>query len=242
MVGVAQSVFSTGDDGYPGRGVTGLSSGHIWSGPRASCGSAVADPVGILAVQGNFACHSARLDQLGQSSRLVRTAANLAGLSALILPGGESTVMLRFLQAEGLTAPLAALAQRGTPLLGTCAGLILMARAVRNPAQQSLCVLDVAVERNGYGRQIDSFIDSVEAPELADQPIEGVFIRAPVIREVGPAVRVLGTCNGRPVLVQQGNILASTFHPELSSDEVVHRYFLSLVQSTASATTVSAAR
>jgi 5'-phosphate synthase pdxT subunit len=191
----------------------------------------VGAPIGVLAVQGDFAAHAAMLRRLGREVILVRTPGELAAVSALILPGGESTTMLRFLDRDRLTAPLLELAGRGVPILGTCAGLILLAREVSNPVQPSLGLLDVHVERNGYGRQIESFIDAVEAPHLAAEPLEGVFIRAPVILEYGSSVEVLGTCGGRPVLVQQGPLLACTFHPELSQDTTVHRHLVDLIPS-----------
>lgn len=192
--------------------------------------------IGILSLQGDFAAHRAVLEVLGAGARAVRRPADLEGVAGLILPGGESTTMLRFLTAEGLRQPLLDFAAGGRPVFGTCAGLILMARRVSNPVQESLGLLDVAVERNGYGRQVDSFIDRVDLTALEPDPgtagngtIEGVFIRAPLIREVGEGVRVLGTHGGRPVLVQQGMLLASTFHPELTGDGRIHRAFLALV-------------
>lgn len=183
-------------------------------------------PIGILAVQGDFAMHAKMLDRTGAPWKLIKHAAELGEASGLIMPGGESTTMLKFFSAEGFDAAIKDFAARDRPIFGTCAGTILLAREVLNPAQERLGLLDITVERNAYGRQIDSAVRQGECPELADRPVEMVFIRAPIIRRVGEGVRVLGRADGLPVLVEQGNVLAATFHPELTSDETVHRYFL----------------
>ena len=183
-------------------------------------------PVGILALQGDFALHARALNRLGAPCKLVKHAAELVGVSGLILPGGESTTMLKFLASEGLGDAIQEFAAAGKPIFGTCAGAILLAREVLNPPQEHLDLLDITIERNAYGRQIDSSVRSGDCPELADHPVEMVFIRAPIVRRVGEGVRVLGLCDGLPVLVEQGNILAATFHPELADDETIHRYFL----------------
>ncbi len=182
--------------------------------------------VGILAVQGGFALHAKMLERIGAPFKLVKHAAELGEVSGLIMPGGESTTMLKFFTEEGFGAAIADFAARGKPIFGTCAGTILLAKEVVNPAQEHLGLVDITVERNAYGRQIDSAVRQGECPELADRPVEMVFIRAPIIRRVGEGVRVLGRAEGLPVLVEQGNVLAATFHPELSNDETVHRYFL----------------
>lgn len=182
--------------------------------------------VGILAVQGDFALHAKMLDRIGAPWRLVKHASDLDEASALIMPGGESTTMLKFFAGEGLAAPIKKFAEAGKPIFGTCAGAILLAQDVLNPPQERLGLIDITVERNGYGRQIDSTVRQGDCPVLADHPLEMVFIRAPVIRRVGEGVRVLGRAGGLPVLVEQGNILAATFHPELTEDETIHRYFL----------------
>jgi 5'-phosphate synthase pdxT subunit len=186
----------------------------------------VTKPVGILAVQGDFEMHAKMLERIGAAWKLVKSAADLNGLHALIIPGGESTTMLKFFSEEVLGPAVKEFAAAGKPIFGTCAGAILLAKEVLNPPQDRLGLLDITIERNAYGRQIDSSVRHGECPELADHPVEMVFIRAPVIRRVGDGVRVLGRCNGLPVLVAQGNILAATFHPELTEDQTIHRYFL----------------
>jgi len=183
-------------------------------------------PVGILAVQGDFAMHAKMLDRIRAPWMLVKHAADLDQVSGLIMPGGESTTMLKFFDGEGMGAAIKDFAGKGKPVFGTCAGAILLAKEVVNPPQEKLGLIDIAVERNAYGRQVDSSVQSGECPELSGHPVEMVFIRAPIIRRVGGGVRVLGRCGDLPVLVEQGNILAGTFHPELTEDETIHRYFL----------------
>ena len=134
--------------------------------------------------------------------------------------------MLKFLESEQLGEAIRAFAAGGQPLFGTCAGTILLANEVLNPPQRRLGLIDITIERNAYGRQVDSSIKAGECPEVADHPVEMVFIRAPIIRRVGEGVRVLGRADGLPVLVEQNGVLAATFHPELTEDESVHRYFL----------------
>jgi 5'-phosphate synthase pdxT subunit len=182
--------------------------------------------VGILAVQGDFELHAKMLERLGASPKLVKRARDLDGLSSLIIPGGESTTMLKFFEAECLGSAVKKFAAAGKPIFGTCAGAILLAKEVLNPPQERLALLDISIERNAYGRQVDSAVRQGDCPELSDHPIEMVFIRAPIIRRMGEGVRVLGRADGLPVLVEQGNILAATFHPELTEDETIHRYFL----------------
>lgn len=183
-------------------------------------------PVGVLALQGDFAMHARALDRLGAPWKLVKHAAELLEVSGLIMPGGESTTMLKFLAREGMGEAIKEFAAAGKPIFGTCAGAILLAKEVLNPPQGHLDLLDITIERNAYGRQIDSSVRTGECPELADHPVEMVFIRAPIVRRVGEGVRVLGRCGGLPVLVEQGNVMAATFHPELTEDETIHRYFL----------------
>jgi 5'-phosphate synthase pdxT subunit len=183
-------------------------------------------PVGILAIQGDFAMHAKMLDALAAPWKLVKHASDLDTVSGLIMPGGESTTMLKLFELEGLGSAIKEFAAEGKPIYGTCAGAILLAKEVLNPTQEKLGLIDIAIERNAYGRQIDSSVRTGECPELADHPVEMVFIRAPIIRRVGENVRVLGRCGELPVLVEQGNILAGTFHPELTDDATVHRYFL----------------
>ncbi len=183
-------------------------------------------PVGILAVQGDFELHAKMLDRIGAPWKLVKHARELEEVGALIIPGGESTTMLKFLTAEGLGTAIKVFASRGRRVFGTCAGAILLAKEVLSPPQDRLDLLDITVERNAYGRQIDSSVCRGECPDLGDVPMEMVFIRAPIIRRVGQAVRVLGRCRGLPVLVEQENLLAATFHPELTEDGTIHQYFV----------------
>jgi len=186
--------------------------------------------IGILAIQGDFQAHSQALARLRVPFRFVRKASELCGLAGLILPGGESTTVLKFLQEEGLFEPIRQFAQI-RPVFGTCAGAILMADQVENPSQPSLKLVRMAVRRNAYGRQLESSIQTVDPePDLdtgpeAGTPLEAVLIRAPVILQVGPEVQILARLDGRPVLVRQGLQLAGTFHPELTEDSRVHRYF-----------------
>jgi len=182
-------------------------------------------PVGILAIQGDFELHAKMLDRLGVPWKLVKHVADLREVGGLILPGGESTTMLNVFADEGMDTAIRGFAAAGKPIFGTCAGTILLAKEVLNPPQARLGLMDIAVERNAYGRQIDSSVREGECPELADHPVQMVFIRAPIIRRVGQGVRVLGRADGLPVLVEQGNLLAATFHPELTEDETIHRYF-----------------
>jgi 5'-phosphate synthase pdxT subunit len=185
--------------------------------------------IGVLALQGDFALHLAALRRAGAEGREVRRPAQLAGLDGLILPGGESTTMLRLLASSGLGAALPAFAASGKPLLGTCAGLILLAQEVLDPPQPSLGLLDTTVRRNAYGRQLDSFeADGEFATNGRAEPLRMVFIRAPRIVRTGPGVETLMAHDGDPVLVRQGSILAATFHPELTADGRVHRYFLGM--------------
>jgi len=183
-------------------------------------------PIGILAIQGDFAMHAKMLDALATPWMLVKHAAELEEVSGLIMPGGESTTMLKIFELEGIGTAIKEFAATGKPIYGTCAGAILLAKEVLNPPQARLGLIDIAIERNAYGRQIDSSVQAGECPDLTDHPVEMVFIRAPIIRRVGEGVRVLGRCGNLPVLVEQGNILAGTFHPELTTDPTVHRYFL----------------
>jgi 5'-phosphate synthase pdxT subunit len=187
--------------------------------------------IGILAVQGDFAAHAAMLGGLGASTNEVRTVNDLNGCDGLILPGGESTTQLQFLQEEGLFDAVKQFVADGGTIFGTCAGAILLATEVKNPAQDSLGLLDMTVLRNAYGRQLASDV-FFGTSKLTDLPMEMVFIRAPIIDRVGPAVEVLAEYGGKPVLVQKANVLAATFHPELTQDSSVHRHFLELVGST----------
>ncbi len=185
--------------------------------------------IGILAIQGDFEAHAKMLAALGAEHRFVRTAADLNGLDGLILPGGESTTHLKFLTEEGLLERIKQFAAAGGACFGTCAGAILLAREVKNPPQQSLALADLTVVRNAYGRQLASDV-RFGATKLKPEPLEMVFIRAPMIERVGAGVEVLAECDGRPVLVRDRRVLAATFHPELTRDATVHQSFLKLLQ------------
>lgn len=184
--------------------------------------------IGILAVQGDFEAHAAMLRGLGAESLEVRTVGDLEDCDGLVLPGGESTTQLQFLQEEGLYHAIRKFAAEGRAILGTCAGAILLASEVKNPSQGSLALMDMTVLRNAYGRQVAS--DVFFGPSrLKTEPMEMVFIRGPIIERVGPSVEILAEYSGKPVLVQKGNLLAATFHPELTADTTVHAHFLQLV-------------
>lgn len=183
--------------------------------------------VGILAVQGDFEAHAATLARLGMEYVFVRTPRDLVGAGAVILPGGESTTQWKFLVEEGLDKALAAHAAKGGAIFGTCAGAILLAKEVRNPGQDSLKLADISVIRNAYGRQLASEVRE-GTTAISPEPVEMVFIRAPIIERVGPAVEVLAKDEGDPVLIRQGRILIATFHPELTNSTVVHQYFVRL--------------
>ncbi len=187
--------------------------------------------VGILSVQGDFEAHGATLARMGVEHVFVRSPRDMDGVDAVILPGGESTTQWKFLVEEGLDKSLLAHAARGGAIFGTCAGAILLAREVRNPAQPSLGLADITVVRNAYGRQLASEVRH-EATSLSPAPIEMVFIRAPVIERTGPGVEVLATSEGKPVLLRQNRILIATFHPELTTDTTVHEYFLRMARQT----------
>jgi len=187
--------------------------------------------VGILALQGDFEAHARAIERAGAEPVLVRTAEQLKSVDGLVIPGGESTTMLKLLNFMDLKEPLRQFA-REKPIFGTCAGAILLAKEVLNPSQESFGVIDLTVERNAYGRQIDSRVANIQ-PDADFQhragagDVEAVFIRAPIIRRTGPEVRVLAQYEGDPVLVEQGRHLVATFHPELTQDSRVHQLFLS---------------
>jgi 5'-phosphate synthase pdxT subunit len=183
--------------------------------------------VGVLALQGDFAAHAKAAERAGAHVVEVRSAADLEGLDGLIIPGGESTTMLKLLREENLMEPLRQFG-RQRPIFGTCAGAILLAHAVTGPVQPSLDLIDIDVERNAYGRQIDSRVARVDA---GGRDMEAVFIRAPKILRVGAGGKVLATYNGDPVWVEQGRHMVTTFHPELTSDLRVHQRFMELVTS-----------
>ena len=185
--------------------------------------------IGVLAIQGDYNAHAVTLNALGAEATLVRKPEQLAGLDGIVMPGGESTTMLKFLERDGFFEALESFVQ-SKPTFGTCAGCILLAKEVLHPSQRSLAVLDASVERNAYGRQNDSTIITEETT-LPGGPLEMVFIRAPRILSVGDRVEVLAKRDGFPTLVRESNLMAATFHPELSSDPRVHALFLDLVRS-----------
>jgi len=183
--------------------------------------------VGVLALQGDFDAHLKAVERAGGSASPVRSASDLEGLDGLIIPGGESTTMLKLLHEENLMEPLRKFGTEHS-ILGTCAGAILLAKDVTGPAQESLNLMDIGVERNAYGRQVDSRVATIrpEGALAGTGDMEAVFIRAPIIRRVGSGARVLAKYNGDPVLVEEGKHVAATFHPELSNDSRVHQLFL----------------
>jgi 5'-phosphate synthase pdxT subunit len=178
--------------------------------------------VGVLALQGDFEVHCAILASLGAECRLVKTPADLEGLDGLVMPGGESTTMTLGIEREGLAEPLRALASSGTPVLATCAGLIMLDR-------DHLGVLDVKAERNAFGRQIKSFEADVDLAGFGDA-LRAVFIRAPWVEEAGEGVEVLAEVDGHPIAVRQGEVMAVAFHPELTDDTRVHAWLVDRVR------------
>jgi pyridoxal 5'-phosphate synthase pdxT subunit len=191
--------------------------------------------VGVLALQGDFQAHERALTRAGAEAVEVRSAGDLQGVEGLIIPGGESTTMMKLLAEEKLIEPLREFGQR-RPIFGTCAGAILMASDVANPQQASLGLMDMQVDRNAYGRQVDSRIARLQLygnspAESTEDDLEAVFIRAPIIRRLGQDANVLASYQGDPVLVEQGRHLASTFHPELTQDSRVHEMFLRKIPS-----------
>jgi len=186
--------------------------------------------IGVLAVQGDFAAHARLLEGLGAEPVEVRLPRDLVGLDGLILPGGESTTMRRLIDLYGLREPIVALATDGAPVYGTCAGMILLANRIADGEEPVLRLLDITVQRNAYGRQLDSFEADIAVPALGEAPMHGVFIRAPVVSEVGPDVEVLARDpDGRPIAVRQGRVLATAFHPELTPDRRLHRLLLEMI-------------
>jgi len=185
--------------------------------------------IGVLALQGDFEAHAKVLVGLGCEVVEVRRVAQLAGLDGLVIPGGESTTLLNLMADEPWFPALTRFKEGGGALMGTCAGAILLARRVVNPPQDSVGLLDATVARNAFGRQVDSFETTIDAPCLRGT-IEAVFIRAPRFQALGPEVQTLAAYDGEPVLVREGRVLAMTFHPELTRDAKMHAYFLTMVQ------------
>lgn len=183
--------------------------------------------IGVLAIQGDYEAHKRRLEELGAAVVLVRKPAQLIGLDGLVIPGGESSTMLKFLERDGFFEALRDFV-KVKPAFGTCAGAILLAKEVQGPKQNSLGAMDIGVTRNAYGRQLDSAILDTGS-SLGSDPLEMVFIRAPRIDRLGKNVEVLAKRGDDPVLVREGKLLAATFHPELSDDKRVHQEFLKMV-------------
>jgi 5'-phosphate synthase pdxT subunit len=187
--------------------------------------------IGILAVQGDVREHARAIRDVGAEPVEVRLPRDLVGLDGLILPGGESTTMRKLIDRYGLREPIVALARGGAPVYGTCAGMILLADRIADGDEPVLRLLDITVQRNAYGRQLDSFEADVSVPSLGEAPMHGVFIRAPVVSEVGPEVEVLARdADGRPIAVRQGRVLATAFHPELTPDRRLHRLLVELIE------------
>ena len=186
--------------------------------------------VGILALQGAVREHADAVRALGAEPVPVRLPSDLEGLDALILPGGESTTMRRLIDLYGLREPILAMAADGRPMLGTCAGMILLSSRTYDGEAPVLPLLDVTVQRNAYGRQLDSHEADLHIPAIGDEPLRGVFIRAPVLADTGPGVEVLARDDeGRPIAVRQGRVLATAFHPELTDDRRLHRLLLEMI-------------
>lgn len=183
--------------------------------------------IGILAIQGDYEAHARMLVQLKAPYCFVRSSLELQSCQALIIPGGESTTLLKFLENSDLLDAMLTFARENKPVFGTCAGAILLAQKVLNPSQKSLELIDITIERNGYGRQVESTIAMGET-SLCKEKVEMVFIRAPRIVNVGPQVEVIATYKNDPVFVRQNNCLAATFHPELSESLMWHHYFITL--------------
>jgi len=186
--------------------------------------------IGILAIQGDFEAHARALEKLGVKYIFVRTPEDLQNVDALILPGGESTTHMKLLAETGLDEAIQKIAANGGAFFGTCAGAILLAREVKSPEQKSLGLLDITVVRNAYGRQLSSDVLTLPT-RLREAPLEMVFIRAPLIEQTGANVEVLAEREGKPILVRQGKVMASTFHPELTNDTIVHEQFVKLASS-----------
>ncbi|HLX25548.1 MAG TPA: pyridoxal 5'-phosphate synthase glutaminase subunit PdxT [Candidatus Cybelea sp.] len=186
--------------------------------------------IGILALQGDVAEHASALQLAGALPCEVRTPADLANVDALIVPGGESTTVMKLLDRAGLAEPIVERVRAGMPLWGTCMGMIVAAREIDGLEQPSLGLIDITVRRNAFGRQNESAEVELHIDALGSKPFPGIFIRAPWIERCGPAVELLAKRDGHGVMVRQGNVLATSFHPELSGDLRLHRYFLDMVE------------
>ena len=183
-------------------------------------------PIGVLGLQGNVKEHVDMLEGITRDVRVVKKASQIKGLDGLVIPGGESTTIFPLLKKYKIDKEIK---KANLPIFGTCAGAVIMAKEILNMDQNTLNLMDFTVERNAYGRQVDSFETDLKIPKIGNVPLNGVFIRAPIIKSVGKGVEVLAKQNGDPVLVRDGKFLASTFHPELTDDTRVHEYFLNLL-------------
>lgn len=188
--------------------------------------------IGVLALQGAFIEHQKMLATCGVDSIQIRKPEQLAGIKGLIIPGGESTTMGKLMHQFNLFEPLIELGRQGVPIFGTCAGMIMMAKDIIGSSQPRLGLMDISVQRNASGRQVDSFEAALEmeVPEIAKEPLRAVFIRAPYIEKVGENVQVLANYNDKIVLARQGSLLAAAFHPELTDDLRLHQYFLNMTR------------
>ena len=188
--------------------------------------------VGVLAVQGDFAEHIAVLKGLGVDTREIRLPKDLKDIDAIIIPGGESTTIRRLFDLYNLSEPITSLVSSGTPVWGTCAGMIMLAKSLTDNRPEPLNLMDITVTRNAFGRQVDSFEADINFPKLGKDPFHAIFIRAPAVAEAGEGVEVLGRLDeATPVALLQDNMLVTSFHPELTSDTRFHRFFLTLVKS-----------
>jgi len=187
--------------------------------------------IGVLALQGAFREHRKLLKDCGVSSREIRKPEQLEGVDGLIIPGGESTTIGKLMVEYGLMEPVKKLGMEGLPIFGTCAGLVLLAKDIENSDQPKLGLMDMEVVRNGFGRQVDSFEVDLEISALGFTPFRAIFIRAPYIKKVSPNIGILATYQDKVVFARQGNLLACSFHPELTDDIRIHRYFLEMIDS-----------
>jgi len=197
---------------------------------RGATHNGAAPRIGVLALQGDVIEHVTMLRGLGVEAIEVRTPEDLAKVDALIIPGGESTTIGKLAVEYGLDRAIPARVREGMPVYGTCAGMIALSREARGGEPPLLRLMNIRVRRNAYGRQVDSFETDLQIPALGGPPLHAVFIRAPVIESVGPDVEVLASLDGKPVLARQGNVLVSAFHPELTTDSRVHRYFVEMLK------------
>lgn len=197
---------------------------------QRSSQNGAAPKIGVLALQGDVIEHVKMLRRLGAEAIEVRTPEDLAKVDALIIPGGESTTIGKLAAEYGLDKAIPARVKDGMPVYGTCAGMIALSKQAGGGEPPLLRLMNITVRRNAYGRQVDSFETDLEIPAIGGRPVHAVFIRAPEIEDVGPDVLVLASLNGKPVLARQGNMLVSAFHPELTDDDRVHRYFVEMLK------------